>query len=54
MTNRTIVGKVMSIFTFHFDHVIMEIQEASDLFTMKLEDLVGLLKAHDMQIVERK
>lgn len=54
MTDRTIIEKVIRTLTSLFDHVIVATQEASDLFTMKLEDLVGSLEAHEMQIVERK
>lgn len=40
--------------TSHFDHIIIIIQESSNLETLKLEDLVGSLEAYEMRIVERK
>lgn len=54
MTNRAIIEKVMKTLASHFDHVIVEIQEDNNLSTMKLEDLVGSLEAHEMQIIEIK
>lgn len=44
----------MRTLTFHFDHVIVTIQESNNLETLKLEDLTGLLEAHELRIVERK
>ncbi|XP_050875659.1 uncharacterized protein LOC127079298 [Lathyrus oleraceus] len=49
-----IVEKEMRILTSHFDHVIIAIQQSNNLETLKLEDLVDSLEAHELRIVERK
>ena len=54
LTDKMIVEKVMRTLTSHFDHVIVAIQESNNLETLKLEDLVGSLEAHEIRIVERK
>ena len=41
MTERMIVEKVMRTLTPDFDHVIVAIQEAGNVATMQMEDLVG-------------
>lgn len=48
-----IVEKVIQILTSYFDHVIVAIQEPNNFETLKYEDLVGSLEAHEM-IVEQK
>ena len=52
--DKMIVEKVMRTLTSHFDHVIVAIQESNKLETTNVEDLVGLLEAHEMRIIERK
>ncbi|XP_050916822.1 uncharacterized protein LOC127131996 [Lathyrus oleraceus] len=54
LTDKMIVDKVLHTLTSHFDHVIVAIQEFVNLERPKFEDLVGLLEAHEMMIVERK
>lgn len=54
LIDKMIVEKVMCTLTSHFDHVIVSIQEFINLETLKLEDLVGSLYAHEMRIFERK
>lgn len=54
ITDNMIVEKVMCMLTSHFDHVIIVIQESSNLETLKLEDLTGLLEEHELRIIERK
>ena len=54
ITDKMIVEKVMKTLTYHFDHIIVAIQESNKLETTKVEDLVGSLEAHEMRIVERK
>lgn len=54
LTDEMIVGKVMRTLIFHFDHIIVAIQESNNLETLKLEDLVDSLEAHAIMIVERK
>ena len=54
LTDKMIVENVMCTLTSHFDHVIVAIQESNNLETLKLEDLVGSLEAHEIRIVERK
>ena len=54
ITDKMIVEKVNRMLTFPFDHVIVAIQESNKLETLKVEDLVGSLEAHEMRIVERK
>ena len=54
ITDKMIVEKVMRTLTSHFDHVIVAIQESNNLETLKVEDLVGSLEAHEIWIVERK
>ena len=49
-----IVEKVMCALTSHFDHIIVVIQESSNLEILKLEDFIGLFEAHEMRIIERK
>jgi hypothetical protein len=49
-----IVEKVMCTLTSHFDQIIVVIQESNNLETLKLEDLVGSLEAHEIRIFERK
>lgn len=43
-SDRMVINKVMIILTSHFDHVIMTIQEASNLERLKLEGVVGSLR----------
>lgn len=54
LTDKMIIEKVMHTLTSHFDHIIVTIQESNNLETLKLEDLVGLLEAHEIRIIERK
>lgn len=54
MNGKMIVEKLMRTLTSHFDHVIMVIQEVGNMATLKLEDLVGYLEAHELRIVERR
>ncbi|XP_058756512.1 uncharacterized protein LOC131629754 [Vicia villosa] len=54
LTDKMIVEKVMRTLNSHFDHVIVAIQESNKVEDLKLEDLVGLLEAHEIRIVERK
>ncbi|XP_050876469.1 uncharacterized protein LOC127080179 [Lathyrus oleraceus] len=54
LTDKKIVEKVMCTLTFHFDHVIVAIQESNNLETMKLKDLVGSVEAHEIRTIERK
>ena len=54
ITDKMIVEKVMKTLTYHFDHIIVAIQESNKLETTKVEDLVGSLEAHEMRIGERK
>jgi hypothetical protein len=48
-----IVEKVMCTLASHFDQIIVVIQESNNLETLKLEDLVGSLEAHEIRIFER-
>ncbi|XP_050915989.1 uncharacterized protein LOC127131097 [Lathyrus oleraceus] len=41
ITNKMIVNKVICTLTSHFGHIIVVIQESSNLETLKLEDLTG-------------
>ncbi|XP_058742623.1 uncharacterized protein LOC131615147 [Vicia villosa] len=52
LTDKIIVEKVMCMLTSHFNHVIIAIQESNNLETQKLDDLVGLLEAHEIRVVE--
>ena len=54
LTDKIIVEKVMCALTSHFDHVIVAIRESNNLETLKLEDCIGSLEAHEIRIVERK
>lgn len=54
LTDKMIVEKVMRTLTSHFDHVIVVVQESNNLETLKLEHLVGSLKACEIRIIERK
>lgn len=54
MRENKIIEKVMITLTPHFNHVIIVIQESSDLSTMKLEDLVGSFEAHELRIIEKR
>lgn len=54
LTDNMIVKKITRTLTSHFDHVIVAIQESTNIETLKFEDLVGLLEAHELRIIERK
>lgn len=54
MTDKMIIEKVVKTLTSRFYHVIVIIQESSDLSTMKLEKLVGSLEARELRIIERR
>ena len=54
LSDKMIVEKVMRTLTSHFYHVIVAIEKSNNLETLKLEDLVGSLEAHEIRIVERK
>ncbi|XP_050915303.1 uncharacterized protein LOC127130315 [Lathyrus oleraceus] len=54
LIDKMIVEKVMCTLTSHFYHVILSIQESNNFTTLKLEDLVSSLEAHELRIVERK
>lgn len=44
----------MCTLSSHFHHIIIVIQESNNFETLKLEDLVGSLKAHALRIIERE
>lgn len=44
----------MKTLTSYFDHLIVAIQESSDLSTMKLGDLVGSLEAHELKFLKEE
>lgn len=56
MRENKIIEKVMNMITLtpRFNHVIVVIQESSDLSTMKLEDLVGSFEVHELRITEKR
>jgi len=54
ITNKMVIEKVMRTLAPHFDHVIVAIQESGNVHTMKIEDLVGSLEAHELKIIERR
>lgn len=54
LIDKIIVKKIMCTLTSHFDHVIVVIKESNNLEILKLEDLVCLLKAYKMRIVEMR
>ncbi|XP_045791392.1 uncharacterized protein LOC123886097 [Trifolium pratense] len=54
ITERMMVEKVMRTLIPSFDHVVVAIQTAGQVPTMKIENLVGTLEAHQLVINERK
>ena len=54
ITDKMVIEKVMRTLAPHFDHVIVSIKESGNVPTMKIEDLVGSLEAHEWKIIERR
>jgi len=52
ITNKMVIEKVMRTLAPQYDHVIVAIQESGNVSTMKIEDLVGSLEAHELKIIE--
>ena len=52
--DKMVIEKVMRTLAPQFDHVIVAIQESGNVLTMKIEDLVGSLEAHELKIIERR
>ncbi|XP_017420324.1 uncharacterized protein LOC108330347 [Vigna angularis] len=49
-----IVDKILRTLTPRFDHVVVAIEEARNLETMEIEELLHSLEAHEYHINERK
>lgn len=54
LTKKMIVEKLMCMFTSHFNHVIVAIQESNNLAILKLKILIGSLEAHVLRIMRGK
>jgi len=54
ITDKMVIEKVMRTLAPQFDHVIVAIQESGNVPTMKIEDPVGSLEAHELKIIERR
>jgi hypothetical protein len=48
-----VVEKVMRSLTSKFDFIAVEIQEAQDVKTMKIEELQSSLEAHELRMIDR-
>jgi hypothetical protein len=48
-----VVEKVMRSLTSKFDFIAVEIQEAQDVKTMKIEELQSSLEAHELMVIDR-
>ena len=48
--DKTIVAKVLRSLTAKFDHVVVAIEEAKDLFVLSVDKLMGSLQAHVARI----
>jgi len=54
ITEKMVIEKVMRTLAPHFDHVIVAIHEFGNVSTMKIEDLLRSLLAHELKIIERR
>jgi len=54
ITEKMVIKKVMRTLAPHFDHVIVAIQEIGNVSTVKIEDLLRSLLAHELKIIERR
>ena len=50
ISDETIVAKVLRSLTPKFDHVVATIEEAKDLSTLSVDELMGSLQAHEARI----
>ncbi|XP_004507201.1 uncharacterized protein [Cicer arietinum] len=53
MIEVVIIEKIMRTLTQRYNHIVVAIEEAKNLDTMKLEDLQSSLKAHELRVKER-
>ncbi|XP_057432315.1 uncharacterized protein LOC130725076 [Lotus japonicus] len=53
MTDLQDVEKVLRTLTSRFDHVVVAIEESKDLEKLKIDELQGMLEAHEQRIKER-
>ena len=53
LTSRPVNGKILRSLAPKFDHVIVAIEEATDLSKLTKEELQGTLESHEQRMVER-
>ncbi|PNX73808.1 hypothetical protein L195_g029714 [Trifolium pratense] len=54
ISNRMIIKKLMHTLSPQFDHIVMAIEESSAFRSLKIEDLQGSSKAHELRLVDKK
>ncbi|KAK2361452.1 secreted RxLR effector protein [Trifolium repens] len=53
LTDQMVVEKVLRSLTPKFDFIVVAIQEAKDVKTMKIEELHSSLEAHELMVIDR-
>jgi hypothetical protein len=53
LTDQMVVEKVLRSLTPKFDFIVVAIQEAKDVKTMKIEELQSSLEAHELMVIDR-
>jgi len=54
LSNKAIMEKILRTLPSEFDHLVITIEETKDLNEVKIEELQGALKAHELKITGRK
>lgn len=53
VSDRTIMNKVISTFSFNFDYIVIEIDESEDFSIMKVEGFKCSLESYEHNRLER-
>lgn len=50
VTDQKIVEKMLRIFPFKFDHIVIAIEESKDLKSLSINELMGSLQTHEKRM----
>lgn len=54
MTGQTIIEKVLRSLTSQFDFIVVAFEQTKNISVLKIEELQGNLKAHELCVTERR